>query len=411
MISRRRFLRYGAAATLYRGLKSQDQLLPPVPLPPKRRLPSPRRTGIGHVVVLMMENRSFDHLIGWLPNSAGKQAGMVYTDYGGALHETFPLAPDYTGCRYPDVDHSYRGGRLQYDGGKMDGFLLDTANNQFALGYYAAGDLPFCSALALNFTTLDRYFCSILAPTYPNRIFAHAGQTDRLENTFALCTLPTIWDSLDSAGLSGRYYYNNVSFLELWGAKYVNIAHTYDEFLRDSAAGNLPEVAFVDPLFTLTGGTAGNDFEPHSDVRACDAFVAQTYHAVFSGPLRERTVFILTFDEWGGFFDHVAPPRVIAPNTVDPDLIDGDALLGFRVPTIIASPFSRGSVGNPRVNHLLYDHTSILKLIEWRWLIPPLTARDSSNEVNNLVSALDLECPRYDAPRLPFPPAPAVRPC
>jgi phospholipase C len=411
MISRRKFLGGGAAATLCGMLKSQDQISPALPMPPRKRPPSALRTGIEHVVVLMMENRSFDHLFGWLPNSDGKQTGLAYADYGGALYETFPLAPDYTGCRYPDVDHSYRGGRVQYDGGKMDGFLLDTANNLFALGYYVAGDLPFCSALALNYTTLDQYFCSILAPTYPNRIFVHAGQTDRLENTFALCTLPTIWDSLDNAGVSGRYYYNNVSFLELWGARYVNIAHTYDDFLHDAAAGTLPEVAFVDPLFTLTGGTAGGDFEPHSDVRVCDAFVAQTYHAVFSGPLRERTVFILTFDEWGGFFDHVAPPRVVAPNTVDPDLINGDALLGFRVPAIIASPFTRGSAGNPRVNQLLYDHTSILKLIEWRWNIPPLTARDGSDEVNNLALALDLECPLYDAPLLPFPQPPGVQPC
>src|SRR5437762_7472288 len=159
-------------------------------------LPRPSRSGIEHVVVVMMENRSFDHLLGWLPNADGRQAGFVYTDNDQVSHDTHPLAPDYTGCPHPDPDHSYAGGRVQYNDGRMDGFLRSGSNDEFSIGYYGESDQPFFSALARNFTTLDRHFCSILGPTFPNRFFLHAAQTDRLSNTAQLSTLPTIWDRL-----------------------------------------------------------------------------------------------------------------------------------------------------------------------------------------------------------------------
>jgi phospholipase C len=123
-------------------------------------------------------------------------------------------------------------------------------------------------------------------------------------------------------------------------------------------------------------------------------------------------VFIVNFDEWGGFFEHVAPPRAAAPNNVDPDLVNGKALLGLRVPTVIASPFTAGQPGNPRVSALTFDHTSVLKLIEWRWGLPPLTARDASNDVQNLAFALNFEHPNASVPSLPQPVAPLLgAPC
>ena len=101
-------------------------------------LPHPARSGIEHVVVVMMENRSFDHLLGWLPNADGMGNGPgAYVDRLGVSHQTYPLAPDYTGCGHPDPDHSYRGGRVQYDSGAMDGFLRSGSNDDYAIGYYA----------------------------------------------------------------------------------------------------------------------------------------------------------------------------------------------------------------------------------------------------------------------------------
>ena len=120
---------------------------------------------------------------------------------------------------------------------------------------------------------------------------------------------------------------------------------------------------------------------------------------------------VFTYDEWGGFFDHVPPPRAVAPNGVDPDLVDGKALLGMRVPAIVASPYTKGSPASPRVVSDVFDHTSVLKLIEWRWNLKPLTARDASSDVGNLLQALDLG--RYDpvVPVLPLPPSPGLDPC
>src|SRR5437879_2741228 len=110
---------------------------------------------IQHVVLVMMENRSFDHFWGWLPNADGKQAGQTYIDLNGVTQSTFPLAPDFTGCAYPDPDHSYNGARTEYDNGLMDGFLKVQANSLFPIGYYLESDLPLGAALARHYTTCD----------------------------------------------------------------------------------------------------------------------------------------------------------------------------------------------------------------------------------------------------------------
>lgn len=123
------------------------------------------------------------------------------------------------------------GGRSEYDNGNMDGWLRTAANDVFSIGYYEEADLPFFGALARNYTTLDNYFSSILGPTFPNRVFQHAAQTDRLSNTIDLCRLPTIWDNLAAAGVSGKYYYPNVPVLAFWGPKYLRISALLADFL------------------------------------------------------------------------------------------------------------------------------------------------------------------------------------
>jgi phospholipase C len=387
-------------------------------------LPTPGRSGIDHIVVVMMENRSFDHLFGWIEGANGRQAGLRYLAPDGTPHATHHLAGDFTGCGHPDPDHSYEGGRIQYNDRRMDGFLTDTHNDDYALGYYKKQDRPFHSALASHFTVCDRYFCSFLGPTFPNRMFSHSAQTDRLSNTLVLSTLPTIWDSLAAVGVSATYYFSNLPFLGLWGPRYVGISRPYQQFLLDAAAGTLPSVSFVDPRFTIADMGEGNDDHPHADIRAGDAFLARTFSAVANGPLWPRTVFVVTYDEWGGFFDHVPPARVAPGNLVDPDMVHGKTLLGFRIPVCVASPFSRARRhGNhdrddrddeghdSRVVSSLFDHTSVLKLIEWRWQLPALTPRDASHKITNLVHALDFEHPDFSVPQLPLPSAPPVAPC
>src|SRR4051812_2445910 len=213
-----------------------------------------------HVVVVMMENRSFDHFLGWRAGADGRQAGLSYPDRAGVLRPTHPLAPDYQGCGHPDPDHSYTGGRVEYDHGRCDGWLRAGDNDEYAIGYYTQRDLDFLGAAVPQWTTFSRYFAAILAETYPNRIYQHAAQTDRITNTTELCMLPTIWDRLADAGLSGRYYFSDVPFLALWGAKYIPISRPYASFLSDCAAGTLPEVSFVDPRFEdESSGSSGDD--------------------------------------------------------------------------------------------------------------------------------------------------------
>jgi phospholipase C len=355
-------------------------------------LPPPTRSGIDHIVVVTMENRSFDHLLGWLPGADGKQAGLRYVDTNGISHATHPLAPDYQGCGHPDPDHSYEGGRVQYANGACDGFLRSGQNDDYAIGYYRGRDLRFLGPAARYWTVCDRYFSAFMGPTFPNRLYLHAAVTDRTTNTRTLSSLPTIWDRLAARGLKGRNYFMNIPTTLLWGPKYASIARPYAEFLLDCRRGKLPHVAFVDPLFTASNEGTATDDHPHADIRAGESFLARTYRAITTSPAWRRTVLIITFDEWGGFFDHVPPPTA-------PDVNPAYALRGFRVPCLVTSPLAR----RRHVAHGVYDHTSILRMIEWRWNLPPLSVRDA--HANNLAAVLDfghrnLHAPKITAPRV-----------
>jgi phospholipase C len=375
-------------------------------------LPSPELSGIEHIVTVSMENRSFDHFFGWLPNADGQQAALTYLDSNGVAHPAHSLSGDNTGCPAPDPDHSYAGARVEYNGGAMDGFLRAGSNDLYSIGYYGENDIPFYASLARNYTACDRYFSAILGPTFPNRMFLYAAQTDRLNDSIALSTLPTIFDSLATANVSHAYYFNNVPYLALWGIKYAGIAKTYHQFQQDAANGTLPAVSFLDPRYTVLDDGTGNDDHPHADIREGDRFLYDVFEAVSKGPGWSSTVLIINFDEWGGFFDHVAPPRAQAANPLDTDIVDGKTLLGFRVPIVIASPFSAGNPASPTINSLVFDHTSVLKLIEWRWNLAPLTPRDASGDVNNLAYVLDFNNPQTGVPTLPKPHTPwFARPC
>lgn len=395
--SRRQFLEQAAltGSALALGARGAVQLAKAAPL-----LPNPRNSGIEHVVLVTMENRSFDHLLGWLPGADGMQGGLTYVDSSDNELSTYPLAPDYQGCGHPDPDHSYAGARVEYNGGACDGWLRAGSNDIYAIGYYEQNDVSFLAAAAPEWTTFDRYFSAILGPTFPNRFYMHAAQTDRLSNTFELSTLPTIWDRLAAAGLTGRYYYSDAPFLAFWGPKYIGISRTFAQFLADCAAGKLPQVAYVDPRFVdEDSGTSGDD-HPHADIRNGEAFLNLVYQAVTQSPDWKHTVLVITYDEWGGFFEHVAPPSGPIP-TASQAAGDTDGLLGFRVPSLVISPYAPRNL----VSHTTFDHTSVLRLIEWRWNLSPLTVRDAG--ANNLALALDFgkphpTAPAYDVPSGPF---------
>ena len=370
----------------------------------ERELPSPGNSGIEHVVLVTMENRSFDHFLGWLPGHDGKQAGLSYADSAGVSHPTHPLAPDFQGCGFHDPDHSYTGARVEFDNGQCDGWLRAGSNDLFSIGYYTQPDLPFLGAIAPKFATPARYFAAILGPTFPNRIYQHAAQTDRLSNTITLSTLPTIWDRLAAAGISGRYYFSDIPALALWGPKYLTISRHVSSFLTDAAAGTLPSVSFIDPAFLGEAAGTSNDDHPYNDIRNGEVFLDTLYRAVTTGPAWSKTVFIINFDEWGGFFEHVPPPA--GPVTAAERALGyTDGLRGFRVPCLVISPWSQ----HAGVSHTVFDHTSVLKLIEWRFGLQPLSVRDAN--ANNLAQLLNFESARLEVPRPVIPPGPYGGPC
>lgn len=396
VISRREFLKasvgIGSAAFLFRSGGSLFAKTNP--------LPKPNKSGISHIVLVTMENRSFDHFLGWLPGANGMQAGLSFTDTAGNTYPTYHLT-DYQGCGHADPDHSYAGGRVQYDNAKCDGFLETApAGDTFPIGYYTQPDLAFLGQAAPGWTTFDRYFAAIMAETFPNRIYQHAAQTDRLDNSTTISTLPTIWDRLADHSISGRYYYSDIPLLALWGRKYLSISSPIAQFFADCAAGSLPRVSFVEPRFLGESQGLSNDDHPFADIRNGEAFLNSVYAAVTASPAWPSTVLIINFDEWGGFFEHV-PPTVAPIPPADRLAGNQDGRRGFRVPCLVISPWSRRGY----VAAGVYDHTSVLKMIEWRWNLRPLTIRDAS--AKNLASALDFSAgddfaPQYSVPVGPF---------
>ncbi|MGH8455647.1 MAG: alkaline phosphatase family protein [Stenotrophobium sp.] len=352
-------------------------------------LPDPVQSGIDHIVVVMLENRSFDHYLGWVPGADGVQAGVTLKDSAGNPHTSYDLAPNFQNFNLADPDHSYAGGRTEIDKGKMDGFLLtQPAGDTFPIGYYTAASLPFYQGCAANWTICDRYFCGILSSTTPNRIYMHAGQTDRLSNTVTVSTLPTVWDRMQAAGRSVAYYYTDVPYTSFWGSKYNGFSKKYDMagFAADIASGTLADLTYIDNVGnTLNEGSGVSmDDHPYADIRNGQAFLNNVYNALRNGPNWERTLIVVNYDEWGGFYDHVPPP--FAPVTPQEAAAGNDGRLGCRVPCVLIGPRARRG----HVEHTQFDHNSVLNMIAWRFGFTPLGARASSN---NLALALDFDNP------------------
>jgi phospholipase C len=444
MLTRRKFIQLmgGATATTVAAVSGTD-LLSRAVANAAPTVNASGRGGVEHVVILMMENRSFDHFLGWLPGADGR-TDLSYLATDGNVYPNYPLAPDFQGCGYSDPDHSWEGWLVQHNFGKMDGFLQRptapagnpgvtlAAANTFPAGYYTnrhrdgrhklVPDLPVIGALAENYTVLDRYFCSFAGETFPNRFYQHAARTDRDHNSGVTSTLPTIWDQLspipNTQGIpTGGYFFRDLPYLGLWGAKYLPFWHPFSpadasviqgaigfplptpSFTDVVAAGNLPNVSFVDPAFDTEGNGTSADDHPLADIRLGERFIADAYHALASAGYLDNTVFVVTFDEWGGFYDHVPPPRVIDdtdPSTVDHTgdgaaptdgrLVPDYTQLGFRVPAIVVSNLAERRV----VHHGPFEHTSTLKLVENTFGLRSLTARDAN--------ALDLGVVLRDKP-------------
>jgi phospholipase C len=419
-LSRRDFLQRTAYMAGIAGAASlpASTLLSEAASAAARPLPSPRNIEIDHFVVLMMENRSFDHYFGWLSGEADAVQDQSFPDPSGTQVATRHFSTlgsggmEYKGCGHPDPGHGWESGRAQLEGG----FLAPgSGNDEFALTYFDQGDLGFIHEAARHYTLYDRFFCSLLASTWPNRYYKWSGTSGgSKDNTPPLETAGNQWETIfDRAigrGLSARYYNSDLPFSAVWGARGATWTNPIARYYADCAAGTLPNIAFVDPPFRDGGGGDGlsADEHPLGDVRLGQAFMADVVNAFVRSPAYRRGALFVVYDEWGGFFDHVRPPRV-ADDRASADLYEDFGQMGFRIPAVAVSPYARARRGGFRVDHGLYGFESILSLIAYRFGLGTLTTRMA--RARNIGRSFDWDRPSFDRPPLPDPRRVVTAPC
>ena len=409
---------------------------------------------IEHVVFLIQENRSFDHYFGsyrgvrgFDDHQPGSNGVFAQPAPAGASGVVLPfhldMATTNAACTN-DIDHDWGPQHRYWNGGAMDGWAathaaVDGADGAVAMGYYTRSDLPYYYALADGFTICDNYHCSVIGPTDPNRLFSLSGTNDPagvaggpILNTTDLIpglkqqfskTWTTMPERLQAAGVSWKVY-DNPQYASIKFAVAISLNKLYyfkqfadpsteihknafgskwpDDFVSDIQSGNLPSVSWVcAPL--------GEDEHPPASPQVGEAFVSTVVNALAANPaVWAKTVVFVTYDENGGFFDHVAPP-VAPPGTPGEEItaspLPGDAQgfarpigLGFRVPMLVISPFSRGGY----VCSDTFDHTSMLRFLETRFgvEVPNLSAWRRS-VTGDLTATLDLSRPDPSMPTLP----------
>jgi phospholipase C len=350
-----------------------------------------QEAGIDHVIVVMMENRSFDHFLGALSLLEGRadvdglQVGMSNPDAAG---NGVGLAHTEMLC-VPDPGHGWDSSHGQFNGGANDGFVLDYGGEE-VMRYQDRGNLPITYALADQYAICDAYFCSVMGPTWPNRFYGHSGTSLGMRsNDFGIYDLPTAWNHLEERGIAWKYYFVDLPFIVLLKDNFRTDRSGYlEDFVADAEAGRLPAVCWVDPGFGL------NDDHPPHFVGAGQMFLAAVAKALGASPQWNRCLWLLTYDEHGGFFDHVPPPK-----TEDDYAADGFDQLGFRVPVVAIGPWvKQGAVKTT------FDHTSWLKFLCELHDIEPWTKRIAA--ANSLAEVLDLDRMARNEP-LPPPELPA----
>jgi phospholipase C len=281
----------------------------------------------------------------------------------------------------------------------MDGFLK-AASDVFSIGYYTQDDLPFTPHVAQAFTAFDRFFCSILSSTYPNREYMHAAQSyGKIDNSTPSGNgFPdtTIFAALSGAGVSNQYYYTDIPVSALWGSAGLKRSSQAQNFYEQAANGTLPALSFVDPSFNGEDQGTSGDEHPHGDVHVGQAFVSDVVHAFMESPQYKRGALFIVYDEWGGFFDHVVPPRV--PDLRTSRNINEDyGQMGFRIPAVVVSVCAPGSRRSLGLRLRVHPEDDPLP----RYALPPLTPRDLY--ANNIAAAVDFESPSFTPPSLPSP--------
>jgi phospholipase C len=366
---------------------------------------------IQNIVVLMQENRSFDTYLGHLYKYEGKTIADINsapddTTNPNAMDQPEPYQHAPQLC-FADPDHSWYGSHHEWDNGKNDGFyttnnftMIDDAgvnllDGDRVLWWYDQRDIPFYYSLYSTFAISDSYFCGLLGPTYPNRMYLYAGTSfgvtsSAFPDVSKYPTVPTnlvVFDELAQRGVSFNIFAESSPGVAIvlgpaGIARYGSLEPitTLTNFFDRAKAGTLPAVSFVDGNF-VGEGPDGDDEHPPAQIQVGQDAVWKVVNAVLTSPQWAHTALFITYDEHGGEYDHVAPPDACAPDDIAPILTGTDigtpgdfTRYGFRVPVVVVSPYAKKSF----VSHTVYSHTSITRFIEAKFKLPALTARDAN---------------------------------
>jgi phospholipase C len=358
---------------------------------------------IEHIVVAMQENHSYDNRLGMLHRRGadgfrlGRDGRPTATNPypNGDLQHAFRMP---TTCQNSAVTQEWEASHIQFAHGRNDGFVI-SPSGPTSMGYWERADQPFYYSLAQIFPIADRYFCSVLGQTYPNRRYLmSATSLGIVDDTITEDYPPngTIFDKLLAANLTWRDYYSSLPTTLLYPKLYEKYHGTYilpiAQFFTDAAAGTLPNYSLVEPNYDTQ-----SEEDPQNIVMG-EAFIAQVINAVMTGPLWKKTLLIWTYDEHGGYYDHVPPPPALAPDDIPPmppagePVYNGFHQYGFRVPCAVVSPWARPNY----VSHQVFDHTSTCALVESKWNLPAMTYRDAN--ANAMLDMLDLSTPTFLTP-------------
>ncbi len=438
-MSRRTLLRSGAAAGLTlatanglpawaRPVADLGRVRKPGSKPfPHLREGEDTMPAVEHIVVLMMENHSFDNILGMLPRRTRSRRnvdGLPLTRGGHQKAVTLdqngkPVRSSHAPSVCQLSGHpgqNWNASHISWNNGKNDGFAK--ASGYSAMWFWDDEDLPFTYSMASAFPVGERFFCSTLCQTYPNRRYLMAGTSDGVIATDAVnfsvkAKNGTIFDRLDQHKISWRNYFNDLPATLIIpdvltdARKKAGVLQKIDVFYKDARRGKLPAVSLVDPHFEIQSQ------ENPQDIQFGEQFIAKVVRAVMESPNWEKTVLFFTYDEHGGYYDHVPPPKAIKPDSTPPLLKPGMIpgafdRYGFRVPLAVVSPFAKPNYVSSQVQ----DLTSILRFIERKWNIGALTFRDAN--AADMTDYLDIRKAAFrEPPRLAAAPktAPGLERC
>lgn len=345
---------------------------------------------VDNIVVLMMENRSFDHFLGSLANdpayaSKANVEGLAGTESNPAPNGTSVGVYKLDNFTPADPPHGWDAAHAQFNAGKNDGFVKAHAGDseKEVMGYHDRSQIPLYYWFADNFTVCDHWFSSVMGPTWPNRFYLHATTSSgKKDNKPILVNTPdTIWDRLKDANIKAKNYAAGAATFFVGGfvTKVLsnNPSASINDFFEAAKNGTLPPFSVIDPDFQAS------DDHPSHNIQRGQAFVASVYKALAESPQWSKTLLVIIYDENGGFFDHVAPPKTADDNA-------DFQQLGFRVPAFLIGPMvKKGYVMKTQL-----EHSSVAATLKTRFGIKSLTKRmDAANDISDCIDAAKVTAP------------------